>query len=130
MHSLKDAELVRSKALPAAGASASTASIDLLATTQAENHFEVEVAVPALPSLVADKSVTITLEDSADDSTFAAISGLAPLKVTGGTSGGSAAASQRVRVPSAARRYLRATAAVEAAGGNNTAVSFTVGLIF
>ena len=130
MHSLKDAQLVRSKTLPAAGASASTASIDLLATTQAEPHFEVEVAVPALPNLAADKSVTITLEDSADASSFAALSGLCPLKVTGAVGGGGSAASQRVRLPSAARRYLRATAAVEAAGGNNTAISFSLGLIF
>ena len=130
MHSLKDSQLVRSKTLPAAGASASTTSIDLLATTQAEPHFEVEVAVPALPNLAADKSVTITLEDSVDASAFAAISGLAPLKVTGAVGGGGSAASQRVRLPSAARRYLRATAAVEAAGGNNTAISFSLGLIF
>ena len=130
MHSLKDAQLVRSKTLPAAGASASTETLELRATTRAAPHVEVEGAVPALPNLAADKSVTITLEDSADASTYAAISGLAALKVTGAVGGGGAAASQRVRLPSAARRYLRATAAVEAAGGNNTAISFTLGLIF
>jgi hypothetical protein len=130
MHSLKDAQLIRSKTLPGAGGTASTASIDLLASVQEECHFEVEVTLPALPNLAADKSVTITLEDSADSMSFAAIPGLAPLKVTGAVGGGGSAASQRVRLPSVARRFLRATAAVEAAGGNNTAVSFSMGLVF
>jgi hypothetical protein len=130
MHSLKDAQLTRSKTLPGAGGTGSTTSIDLLATVQEECHFEVEVILPALPNLAADKSVTITLEDSADSLSFAAIPGLAPLKVTGAVGGGGSAASQRVRLPSVARRFLRATAAVEAAGGNNTAVSFSLGLVF
>jgi len=130
MHSLKDAELIRTVALPAAGASASTASIDLSATTQTESHFEVEVAVPALPNLAEDKTATVTLEDSADDASFAAVAGLAPLEVTGGTGGGASAASLRVRLPNSARRHLRATADVEAAGGDNTAASVTLALIF
>ena len=130
MHSLKDAELIRTVALPAAGASASTASIDLAATTQAESHFEAEISVPALPNLAEGKTATVTLEDSANDASFAAIAGLAPLEVTGGTGGGASAASLRVRLPNSARRHLRATADVEAAGGDNTAVSVTLALIF
>jgi len=130
MHSLKDAQLKRTIALPAAGASASTPPIDLAATTQEESHFEVEVSVPALPNLVEDKAVTVSLEDSADGTSFAAITGLAPLQVTGGAGGGSSAASLRLRLPNTARRHLRATAAVEAAGGNNTTQSLTLGLIF
>jgi hypothetical protein len=130
MHSLKDGQLTRTKALPGAGGSASTNSIDLLAVRQEESHFEVEVAVPVLPNLAADKAVTITLEDSADTMAFAAIPGLAPLKVTGAVGGGGIAASQRVRLPTVARRFIRATATVEAAGGNNTAVSFSLGLVF
>jgi hypothetical protein len=130
MHSLKDAQLIRSKTLPGAGGSASTNSIDLLAVRQEECHFEVEVTLPALPNLAADKSVTITLEDSADTLSFAAIPGLAPLKLTGAVGGGGSAASQRLRLPSVARRFLRATATVEASGGNNTAVSFSLGLVF
>jgi hypothetical protein len=130
MHSLKDAQLTRTKALPGAGGTASTNSIDLLAVRQEACHFEVEVTLPALPNLAADKSVTITLEDSADTLSFAAIPGLAPIKVTGAVGGGGSAASQRLRLPSVARRFLRATATVEASGGSNTAVSFTLGLIF
>ena len=130
MHSLKDAELIRTVALPAAGASASTASIDLAATTQAESHFEVEVSMPALANLAEGKALTVTLEESADDTIFAPIAGLAPLEVTGGAGGGVSAASIRVRLPAGAGRYLRATAEVETAGGDNTAVSVTMALIF
>ena len=130
MHSLKDAELIRTVALPAAGASASTASIDLAATTQAESHFEVEVLLPELENLVEDKKATVTLEDSADDASFAALAGLAPLEVTGGAGGGASAASIRVRLPNATRRHLRDTADVEAAGGDNTAAIVTLALIF
>jgi hypothetical protein len=130
MHSLKDAELIRTVALPAAGASASTASIDLAATTQAESHFEVEISVPALLNLAEGKTATVTLEDSANDASFAAIAGLAPLEITGGAGGGANAASLRVRLPNSARRHLRATADVEAAGGDNTAASVTLALIF
>lgn len=130
MHSLKDAELIRTVALPTAGASASTASIDLAATTQAESHFEVEVLLPELGNLVEDKTATVTLEDSADDANYAAIAGLAPLVVTGGVGDGADAASLRVRLPRATRRHLCATVAVEAAGGDNTAASVTLALIF
>jgi hypothetical protein len=130
MRSLKDALLTRTLALPAAGASASTAPIDLTSASQTESPFEVEVQVEALPNLAAGKSVTVTLEDSANGSAFAAIAELAPLEITGGVGGGAAAASLRVRLPAAARRHLRATADVEANGGNNTAASLSLALIF
>ena len=81
--------------------------------------------LPELENLVEDKTATVTLEDSADDANFAAIVGLAPLVVTGGVGGGADAASLRVRLPNATRRHLRATVAVEAAGGDNTAASVT-----
>ena len=130
MHSLKDTELTRTVALPAAGASASTDALDLMAVLQTECHFEVEVSVPALANLAEAKTLTVTLEDSADGVTFAPVAGLAPLEVTGGSGGGASAASLRVRLPWAARRHLRATADVEAAGGDNTADSLTLGLVF
>jgi hypothetical protein len=86
--------------------------------------------LPALPSLADTKKATITLEDSADGTTFAAIPGLAALEVTGAGGAGAVAANRRVRLPADVRRYLRAKAAVEAAGGNNTAKSLTLALVF
>jgi hypothetical protein len=127
---LNDAELIKSKALPAAAASASTNSIDLGQLTQEETYFEVLLTVPATPALVDTKTITFTFEDSANDSSFAAITGLSTLVTTGAGGAGAAATSRRVRLPATARRYIRATAAVETGGGSNIAVSFTLALVF
>jgi len=130
MHALKDDLLIRTLALPAAGANATTDSIDLGQVPPNEFRFEVEIDLPALPSLADTKKATITLEDSADGITFAAIPGLAALEVTGAGGAGAVAANRRVRLPADVRRYLRAKAAVEATGGNNTAKSLTLALVF
>jgi hypothetical protein len=75
MHALKDALLIRTLALPAAGANATTSSIDLGQVPPNEFRFEVEMDLPALPSLADTKKATITLEDSADGTAFAATGG-------------------------------------------------------
>ncbi|NDD52889.1 hypothetical protein EBZ39_03245 [bacterium] len=128
--SVKDAELIKVKALPAAAASNNTDSIDLGQLTQEETYFEVELSVPATPALVDTKTITFTFQDSADNSSFAAITGLSTLVLTGAGGAGAAAATRRVRLPAAARRYLRVSAAVETGGGSNVAVSYTLALVF
>ena len=130
MHSLKDAQLTQSVALAAAGASASTAPLDLSQPPPNEHSFEVELALPALADLADGKSVTATLEDSADGVAFAAIPELAEFTVTGSGGNGSNAATHRVRLPSSARRHLRATVATEAAAGDLTAHKLTLALVF
>ncbi|MBL9152882.1 MAG: hypothetical protein JNK37_10365 [Verrucomicrobiales bacterium] len=82
-----------------------------------------------MPNLATGKSATVTLDDSANGSAFAAIAELAPVEIAGGVGGG-AAASLRVRLLAAARRHLRATAEVEADGGDNMAASLSLALIF
>ena len=89
-----------------------------------------ELSLPALPSLADGKSVTVTLKDSEDDVTFAAIAALATLEVTGGGGDGSAEVLRKVRLPSNTRRYLRADVAVDADGGDNTAKLLTIALVF
>jgi hypothetical protein len=130
MRNLKDAELIRTLALPAAGADTATAGIDLGQVPPNEFRFEIELVLPALPSLADTKKVTVTLEDSADGSVFAAVVGLATLEVTGAGGAGAAAVTRRVRPPAHLRRYLRAKAAVEAAGGNSTDKTLTLALVF
>lgn len=119
-------------ALPAAGANNNSAAIDLRQETAETigESFEVQVIVPALPALVEDKTVTVTLQDSADNEAFAPIPELATLVITGGAGGGAPETIRTVRLPSSARRYLRINQAVLAAGGNNTAVSSTLQLLF
>ena len=130
MHALKDAELINTVALPAAAATATTEPFNLIQKPPHECHFEVELTLPALPSLADTKKATVTLEDSADGITFTAIAALASLEVIGAGGAGAANITRKVRLPSDARQYIRAKVAVEAAGGNNTAKSLTMALVF
>lgn len=125
---LADANLTKTKALPAAGASNASNSIDLGSLTlgPAGDNVEVEISLPATPSLADTKSVTLTLKDSADDSSFSAITGVSTLVVTGAGGAGASASSRVIRLPSATRRYIRLDASVEASGGDNTAISTTL----
>ncbi len=126
---LHDASLQPSIALPAAGASSVTAAIDfgnqVLGPTA--DSVEIEVVVPATPSLVDTKNLTLTIQDSADGTTFAAIpGGPAPIVTTGAGGAGGPAVDTTVRLPWFTRRYVRLQATVDAAGGSNIAQSATM----
>ncbi len=125
---LADATLTKTKALPAAAAANYTNSIDLGQTTLGPMADEIEVLVEieATPALVDAKTITLTLKDSADDSTFTAIPTLATVVQTGASSAGADAVSVRYKLPPSTRRYLRLDAAVLTAGGDNTAKSYTL----
>lgn len=124
---VRDAALTVTKALPAAAKNHNTSTIDLGATAPASlETIEVEIAVPALPALVEAKTVTIKLQDSADDSSYADVEELASLVITGGTGNGAAATTRKVRLPSTCKRYLQANIAVLTGGGDNTGVSLTL----
>lgn len=129
---LKDAELIKAKALPAAGATAYTDAIDfaMAAIGPRGDDIEAELAVPALPALAEGKKFTLRLQDSDDGVAFADIPELAALELTGAVGGGAAATTRFVRLPRTARRYLRASLTVEAAGGDNTAVEAALSLLF
>jgi len=63
-----------------------------------------------------------TVYDSADNSSFAALAGVSTFTVTGPASGGGLAVSQpAVKLPYAARRYLRFAVVADAASGDVTA---------
>jgi hypothetical protein len=125
-----DAVLTKRVNLPAANASAVTASIYLgRAGDPILENAELKVSLPATPDLVDAKTVTVTLKDSADDITFAAIPELATLVVTGAGGAGAAAAERIVRLPSSTRPYVRADVAVLTGGGDNTDVELTLELL-
>ena len=127
---LRDAKLTKTKALPAAAATNNADSVDLGSTVlgPAGDEIELEINLPATPSLVDAKSITITVKDSADNVTFAAIVGVGTV-VSLSAGGGAAALVRKLRLPAHTRRYLRVDAAVEAAGGDNTAVSYTYAVL-
>jgi hypothetical protein len=129
---LQDAAFAKTKALPAADAANEADGVDLgtVALGPTGDHIELEVAIPATASLVNAKTITLTVKDSADGITYAAIPELSTLVRTGAGGVGAAAATRRVRLPRTTRRYVTVGAAVEDGGGNNTAVSYSYKLIF
>lgn len=111
-------------ALPAAGATANTASIDLgFVTPGSLPALEAQLSVPATPSLVDAKTIIYYLEDSPDNATFTRRGIFGTQLGAGGA--GAAAAVYRLSLPPDVKRYLRGSADVLAAGGSNIAVSFT-----
>lgn len=128
---LTDAAKTVTKALPAAAANNDTDAIDLEQAIGGDiENIAFEIAVPALPALVEDKTVTIKVQDSADGSSFADLDPAISTVITGGTGNGAAAKTVRFRLPPSARRYIRLNTAVLTGGGDNTGVSLTFQALF
>jgi hypothetical protein len=72
------------------------------------------------------RTVTYTFQDSADNSSFSAIAGLATLVQTGADSAGAAATTRRVALPSNARQYVRVSVATGASTGDCSAKNMTL----
>ena len=125
---LIDNEKLVTLALPAQNTNANSTSIDL-GTPPAPEAMELRVSVPATPSLASGQTLTVTFQDSADNSSFAAIAELSALVITG-TGGGGPSSVRDVNVPASTRRYVRVNIAASATAGNNTAVSATLGPLF
>lgn len=119
---IRDEALLRTKALPAAGATAYTDSLDLTGGHAVPENLELFVSAPAVPSLADTKTATYRFEESDDDSTFADAA-WSPVLITqtGAGGAGAAAATARIRPPSSAKRYVRLQIDVASAGGDNTA---------
>lgn len=129
---LRDADFEVTQALPAADAESVSASLDLgQEKVQSLEEIELEITIPATPDLVDAAVITFTVEDSDDDSSFAAVDPLISTTVTGvATSQGGPAKEVRLRLPSQTRRYVRVKAAVLSGAGDNTGVSFTFAALF
>lgn len=127
----KDAKLISTHAFPAAGAAVDCSGIDLGARTSPRGTFpgdvQLEISWEALPNLVDSKSITFTVQDSADNSSFTTTH--VTHLITGGTGNGLAAGSKRVRLNSDVRRYVNVNASVPADAGNNTAKYFTAAIV-
>jgi hypothetical protein len=123
---ISDVNFRKTKALPAAAATAYSDSLDLGAVTPGPvgSSLLMRISVPALPALVEDKTVTLNLQHSADDSTFVNVPTTGNMVVTGGSGNGADAVAFDFYLPPNVLRYIRASAAVLTAGGDNTGVSF------
>lgn len=115
-------------ALPAAAAaSVTSAVIDLGDDTYKNEHFELELSVPALSTTIAPDTRTYTyLIESSTTSNFAAVDQtLLTVTGTGAASAGIGALVKRVRVPSNCARYVRAKLTAGASTTDASALSAT-----
>lgn len=131
LRTLRDANLSKSKALPAAAASNQSSAIDFTETNPGRlEDVEILIELPATPNLVDAKTITLTVEDSADGTTFATVADIPAIVVTGAGGAGGTAVARRFAPPITLRRYIRLAQAVLTAGGDSTAVSGVVSLVF
>lgn len=127
---IKDASLIVAAALPDEDSDVNSDTIDLGAGGFVPEEIEIEIGIPALADLEDDTSVTITLQDSADDETYANVDPLIQTSVTGADSAGSEAKTIRFRLPANIRRYVQFNQAVDDEAGTLTAFSVTYSLLF
>ena len=129
---IRDNLLTKTVALPAANATAATASLDLKSSQPGPMPaLQVEIELPALPALVDTKKVTVNIQQSADDGgsdAWAVIPTTGTMVLTGAGGVGVAAKTWTFTLPRDVKRYIRAHVAVENGGGDNTAKSLTFAL--
>lgn len=124
-----DATYSTSKALPAATATNVSSSFDLESTGTKPSNVEVEINVPAIAAHTTANNTTLTLHDSADNSSFAEVVPLTQVKVLGVVSTGSVAIVARFRLPPNVRRYI-AFSQTAGATDDLTGSSITYKLLF
>lgn len=129
---MKDVLLKVTKAMPAANANHNSATLDLGPSggAHAGTAPQLLLELPATPALVDAKSITLTVQDSLDDSTYATVEGYGNLKVTGAGGAGAAAKTWKLKLHDHVRRYVQINIAVENAGGDNTAKSLTASIVY
>lgn len=122
IHTRKDATLIQTVQAPAAGSAAMTGVIDLLQPGGLDNMV-LAVEYPALPALVDQKKITLTIQASElkDDwknpvTVFT--------DVITGTTTGAEARTIPLRVPTDCPQFVRLSVAVATGAGDNTAAAF------
>ena len=129
---IRDTNLKKTKALNAAAGTIYSDSIDLIDSAPGIKlrNAQIEVAMPATPSLADTKTIIATIQDSADNSSFADVASLNPLTVTGASGAGAAAVTRKYKAPEDLRRYVRVKFVEASAGGDNSGVSATFSVIY
>lgn len=124
---IKDALLESTKAFPAAEANNTCDAIDLGQATGGElENVVVEVEVPELTALVATKTATFTFQHGDAADSLAATDPAITHVITGATGNGYAGGKCQFRLPPSCKRYIAVNCEVAAAGGDNTAKSYTM----
>jgi hypothetical protein len=131
---MKDALLSITKSLPNAAANNNTNGIDLgRAADVRDNLWRLGYLLVTVPALSdhTNTSVTnlLTLQDSADNSTFANTAPQIQVQVTGVASTGSVATMFKVPLPPGVRRYIRFNQSVPTNGGTGSNASVAYDLV-
>jgi len=124
---LIDATAQVTRALPAAAANVTSTGIYIGGDGPHKERLKVKVELPANTVLVATKLLTITLQDSADNSSFAAAAPAQSFVITGDT--GFPAQDIYFDINNSIRAYVAVNFAVETGGGNNTSTTATISLV-
>jgi hypothetical protein len=130
---MKDASLKLTKALPNAGASNQTGTLDLNVLAPNSNQWRsgyLLITVPALADHTdSAKTNTLTLQDSADDNSYADTAPAVVAKIAGVASTGSPAKTFRVPLPPDVRRYLQFNQSIPTGGGTGSNAVLTYELV-
>lgn len=137
---MTDASLTTTKALPGENATNYTDAFDLGFTNPVVlwKHAFVLVSQPAATTATGTTAtITYTLQDSADNSSFLATTPLIQGRITetatnlygGLTNTGTAATNFYLPLPPTVRRYIRVQQGVPAVGGTNTTTTNTISVI-
>ena len=128
--SLRDILLDVSRSLPAQNTNANSTAIDLKQALpdSLPEHFELQISVPATTTATG-QTITCTIQDSDDNSTFATVEQLEPLLLTG-ASNVTALTTRNFRLPSDVKRYVRVNIAMSATTGDQTAITAGIRLVF
>lgn len=124
---LIDATAQVTRALPAAAADVTSSGIYLGGDGPHKERLKVKVELPANTVLVATKKLTISLYDSADNSSFAAASPAQSYVITGDT--GFPATEIFFDLNNSIRSYVGVNFAVETGGGANTGTTATISVV-
>jgi hypothetical protein len=124
---LKDAITATTQALPAAAAAVTSSGLYIGGTGPHREALKVKVELPLNSVLVATKTLTVALWDSADGVTFAAEVPNQSQVITGTT--GFAATDIYFQVPQTAAAYVAVRFTVETGGGDNTGTTATISVV-
>jgi hypothetical protein len=130
---LRDSALSFIAALAAAGgttAPGATTSINIGVGPYKIEEIDVEIAFPAAAANTSTSDTyTVQLYDSADNSTFAAVSPVVELVVPGVASTGSLALVKTIKLPVNTRQYIGFNITATSGTGSNVAQSITASLL-
>jgi len=129
-YEVKDADLIKTKALPAAAGSVQTAGIYIKPGGDFLGPAELLISAPALNTtqLPDTETMTYIVEESDDDSTYNTLHDNA-LVQTGAGGAGAAAATVKVGLPTDVKKYVRVKATGSTSIGDCSGASVTMSLL-